>query len=324
MSSRAASDLSSLLSGRSEGELVIGTYLYPYRLLTEPRFDDLSSAIEIVAVSAAAPREILLTRNGGLFVRPPAELNDHGNPQASDRVRDFDAKVEFEENAARWFNLLICEFALLGIVSEPATPVHISRGTLFEGGIVVTGAGGGRETYLERSLGPLLELHTGLWLSHQVVPNDTVVLATAQKISLQLGGVSESLPSLVAGAYSAYSKHLLAEALVDSWIVVEQLLDWYWTKYRDSLTDGGRRKRLADSRTYSAAVRIEMMETSSILSEELCRELHDARRHRNELAHRARLTNEGADVCLRAMHHAIEFFSGKQVSPPLSSAGVGW
>lgn len=324
MSPPTVSDLSSLLSGSSEGELVIGTYLYPYRLLTEPRFDDLSSAIEIVAVSRAGSREILLTRNGGLFVRPPADLSHPRNYQASDQFSDFDAKVAFEENVARWFNLLICEFALLGIVSEPATPVHISRGTLFDRGIVVTGAGGGRETYLERSLGPLLELHTGLWLSHPVVSEDTVTRAATQTISLQLGAAFESLPSLVAGAYSAYSKRLLAEAVVDSWIVVEQLLDWYWTKYRHALSDGARQKRLADSRTYSAAVRIEVLQTSSILSEELCRELHDARRHRNELAHRARLTNEGVDVCLRAMHHAIEFFSGKQVSPPLSSAGISW
>lgn len=313
-----------LFQDRSHGERVIGTYLFPYRLLTEPNPNDAYSATEVVATSKVAGQDILMTRNGGLFVRPPAELSDPYTNRDHAATSDFEEKVAFEETAALWFNAVICEFALLGIVSEPATPVHISRGVLIDQHALVTGAGGGRETYRERSIGPALELHSGSWLTHPVVSAPTVARASQQQISAQLGAASESLPGLVAGAYSAYSQRQLAEAVVDSWIVVEQLLDWYWTKHRVALSDKARKERLADTRTYSAAVRIEVLQTAKVLPEPLCQELQSARRHRNDLAHRASVTGGGADVCLAAMRHTIELFSGAQVEPPLSNVGVTW
>jgi hypothetical protein len=313
-----------IFQDRSRSERVIGTYLFPYRLLTDPDWNDAYSATAVIATSRVAQQDILITRNGGLFVRPPAELSDPYIDQGHALMSDFEKKVAFEETAAHWFNAVICEFALLGIVSEPATPVHVSRGVLIDLHALVTGAGGGRELYRERSVGPAQELVSGLWLMHPVVDMATVEQASQHQISTQLGAASENLPALVAGAYSTYSRRQLAEAVVDSWIVMEQLLDWYWTQYRAGLTDKSRKERLADTRTYSAAIRIELLQTAKVLPEPLCDDLQRARRHRNELAHRARVTGEGADVCLTAMRHAIEFFSGRQVEPPLSNTGVTW
>jgi hypothetical protein len=317
------SRLSPFFQDRSKGERVIGTYLYPYRLITDPDWNDEYSATEVVATARVDTQEILVTRNGGLFVRPPVELSDSYVGQ-NESTSDFERKVAFEERTSKWLNTLICEFALFGIVSEPATPVHISRGVLIDNHALVTGGGGGREFYPERSIGPIQELTIGTWRLHSVVDRSTTDLITQMQIAGRLSEASDSLPGLVAGAYSAFSKRHLAEAVVDSWVVVEQLVDWYWTRYVNSLAEKGRKQRLADPRTFSAAVRIEVLQTANVLPEPMCEDLHAARRHRNELAHRGNVTGKAAEACLAAMCQAIEVFTAHNVAPAVSNVGVTW
>lgn len=133
-----------------------------------------------------------------------------------------------------------------------------------------------------------------------------------------------NLPSLIAAAYSLYSQRQAAEALNGSWIVIEQLLDHYWKLYVNSLNDKKRRKRLSDTRAYTATVRTEILQAKEILPELLCNELHSARRERNELAHRASTSAEMSDVGLKAMRSMIEFFCENVIEPPLAVPVMNW
>ncbi len=148
-------------------ELVISTYLYPYCLLGEPDFADPYSAVEVVERVASSSCEVLITRNGGLFVRPPASLTH----RADANVADIHKKIAFEDMTARLLNLVICEFTLHGVVSEPATAVHISAGRLIDDHALIISSGGGRENYLERSIQPALQLIQGTWRMTRVQPN---------------------------------------------------------------------------------------------------------------------------------------------------------
>jgi hypothetical protein len=298
---------------------VVGTYIYPYCLLSEPNWEDPLSATEVIQQIDTRQGKILLTRNGGLFVEPPTELARAGP------MSNLQAKIAFEEGAAKLFNLVICEYALHEIISEPATQVHISAGKLIDGHALITSAGGGREFYPERTITPSMYLLQGTWLIHHRL-SDMQVTVDVAKLSCasRLAEISENLPLLTAGAYSLFSRMQLSEALIDAWIVVEQAIDWLWNEHKNRISDAERRERLADSRTYTSAVRIELLHTIGVVDPGLYSHMTRARTHRNNLAHRATISLDMAYETLMAMKSTVEFLCGMQVGAPSTSLGVNW
>jgi hypothetical protein len=318
------SELEKFFKSDPQGERVIGTYLYPYRLFGEPDWNDPYSATAVIANVQVGSDELLITCNGGLFIRPPANLSDLLSAEIDPGKDDLKAKLAFEEKAANAFNRVICEFALKGIVSEPATPVHISRGELINDHALIRSASGGREIYLERTTMPLMQLLQRTWRMNQLHDLDVVEAMARQECTSQLVQVSDYLPTLVAGAYSLFSQRQLSEALIDSWIVVEQIIDWLWTDYLLRIADKSRKKRLSDPRTYSAAVQIEILHTIGVLPLSLYQALNTARKHRNDLAHRAEISLTMATEGVTAMKQIIEFLCKTSVEPPSVSVGVNW
>jgi len=298
----------------SYGERVIGTYLYPYRLFGEPNWDHPYSATKVIARAKVGTDEVLITCNGGLFLLPPASTKS---------LRD---KLAFEEKAANVFNRPICEFALSGIVSAPATPVHISAGRLINGHALITSAGGGREMYLERTMQPSLQLldERGIWRMHPLHSLDVVDKVANLRCTSLLVEVSDNLPTFVAGAYSLFSQRQAGEALMDSWIVIEQIIDSLWADFLKRITGNSRKERLPDRRIYTSAVRIELLYTVGILPLPLYEALNIARDHRNKLAHRAKISLTMSKECLMAMKQMIEFLCKTSVEPPLANLGVNW
>ncbi len=310
-------------SSETPGERVIGSYLYPYCLLSPPDWEDPYSATEVIGRIGVGSDQVLITRNGGLFIRPPEPLAYTNDPE-TDPGENLHAKLEFEDVASVLFNQVICEFAFHAIISEPATPVHISVGKLVDDHALITSAGGGREIYLERTLNPSMHLLQGTWRMHRV--HDPQILSNVSRLlcASKFFEVSENLPGLVAGAYSLFSQRQLPEALIDAWIVIEQIIDWLWTDYLSQFDDASRRERLSDTRTYSAAVRIEILHTAGVLSDSLYRALHLARKHRNDLAHRAKISLAMATDTLAGMKEMIEFFCHASIATPLATSGVNW
>lgn len=78
--------------------------------------------------------------------------------------------------------------------------------------------------------------------------------------------------------------HMLA------WTAIELSLDRLWTGWmeRRAQDEGARRKHLMDSRTYTAAVRVEMLNVAGELEDELARDMHECRRDRNSFIHDGR------------------------------------
>jgi len=310
---QSTTNLDRFFQAAHESAKVIGTYLYPYCIFGEPDWNDPYSAIEIIAKMQVNSSEVLITRNGGLFVQPATTLTDELEP-----------KLIFQEMIAHEFNRIICELALHGIVSEPATPAHISQGALVDNHALIISAGGGREMYLERTLMPSIHLHKNLWQISKMQSVDVLNKVTKQQMSSQLEDISDNLPTFVASAYSLFSRHAYSEALLDSWIVVEQIIDWLWKEYLANINDRPRKDRLSDTRTYSASVRIETLFTTNKIPLSLYEIIHTARKHRNELAHRAKINLDMAQDSLSAMKQVIEFTCQTTVEPPLANVGVTW
>lgn len=319
------SGLDQFFRTRTAGERVIGTYFYPLCLLGQPDWHDAYSATEVVASAQVESTEILITRMSGLFVRPPQELsNPYTEPPETPPADDLEAKLAFEEDAAQAFNRVICEFCLCGVVSQPVSPVHISFGLLIEGHALVLVGSGGRELYTERSIGPITALRDGTWRlwplhSASVLENATLLTSTDK-----LAAISQSVPEFVAGAHALYSQRQMNEALADSWLVCEQLLNHLWLQYRGQMTDRSRKKRLGDNRTYSASVKLEVLRTAGVLPDPLYRALHKARAHRNDLMHGATNSLDATSECMTAMKMTLEHILGEEVAEPSVSTGVNW
>jgi hypothetical protein len=307
----------------SQGERVVGTYLYPYRIFSQPNWDDPYSATEIIMKINVESHQVLLTRNGGLCLQPPSTLSDSYAPDYKPGL-DFDKKILFQEEVARALNWILCEFAMHGIVSNPVTPVHLARGLLINNHALLGGGVGGREIYLERTNIPVLQLIQGIWRMYPVYPISMVDTVAGLQVSSQLGQISENLPTFIVSAYSLFSQQQNSEALVDSWIAVEQIIDWLWNNYLSQIADAGRAKRLSDTRTYSVAVRIEILHSVGVLPSSLYNDLNSARRHRNDLAHRAKSSLNTTTTTLTAMKQLIEFVCKTTVEPPLPNVSLSW
>ena len=239
--------------------MVIGTYLYPYCLLTKPDYNDPLSITKVIQHIDTSHGNILVTLNGGLFIQPSAELT-HYDPL---NKQTWQKKMAFKEKAAKLFNLAICEYALHEVVSQPASLIHVSSGQLIDNHALITSAAGGRELYPERTIFPLIQLLQDTWQMMYLRVYDMQITLDVAKLSCasRLSKISENLPSLTAGAYSLFSQSQFSEALNDAWIVIEQVIDWLWKTYHNQISDSARKKRLADPRTYTSAIRIEILHT---------------------------------------------------------------
>jgi hypothetical protein len=106
---------------------------------------------------------------------------------------------------------------------------------------------------------------------------------TPLRLTRRLTAIAESTPTFIAGTYSLYSRRQLAEAIIDAWIVIEQVVDCAWSSYIDELDDRMRRERLRDNRTYTAAVRIELLHTKRLIPPALYEAMNLARKQATPL-----------------------------------------
>jgi hypothetical protein len=313
---------------RTEGELVIGTVLSPQVLVTDfpgGTFPSIDEHLQVVDRLPVGAMQVLVTRMGGLFVRPPAELLETGPDDAAPDIREIRAKVAFEADAADVFNLVQCELALGGhLYSLPTVPYAVESGWLIESHIAIRSAGAGAE----RTLGPFSLLiqtarHTSM-MAASLSPATLQAIAPVSRASL-LARASRTLPRFVLAAYSSFHRHEHPEALLMGWIVTEQLIDELWRRYVSALRPRERRERLMDSTSYSAAVRIEVLEVAAVFDRDLASRLHSARKLRNALAHRATVTGEDAEIVIRTMHAMLERWLGVTLPPVVAvGVGVGW
>jgi hypothetical protein len=306
-------DLQDFFNPDHPADTLIGTYLYPNRLfmLGLPNLKELPEVIHTEPIDGL---DVLVTRNGGLFVHPPPELLVE--EEAGDGFR---AKLNFEERAAGAFNKFICELALEGIPFEPTSPAHIARGRGISNSVLITSTGG---SYTDRTIGPGIALIRGTvdWstMTDPLVLVSCTGIARAQNLS----GHSPSLPTLIAGAYSNYSRRSLAEAMLDGWIVIEQLVDDLWQQLVVHDTSGKRRQRLTG---YSVAIRIDVLESDGVIATPLAETLQEARGHRNDLAHRALVTLDATRLVMQAMKDFLDVFvpHGAVAAPQLGE-WINW
>jgi len=315
--------LNDFLEWDVEKELVIGTYLYPYVIFSGFKPEDPYTATEIISEISISDERIFITRNGGLFSRPPEELVGIINDPDSS-MNHFNKKLQYKDNFTDLSNRIICELCLLGIISEPITPVHVSSGSLVENHAVIMAGSGGREQYLHRTLRPFMHLFQPAWYLYRVI--DSEILNKVQKLEYTKGliEISENLPLFISSAYSHFSTQQIGESLINSWIVVEQIIDKLWEEFSENFDESGRTGRLKDTRIYTSSVRIEILYLIGAINSREYEIFQLARHHRNQLAHRASVTLDWAKESMTAMKYAIEHLISDTVAEPYTDRSVTW
>jgi hypothetical protein len=299
-------------------QVVVGCYLSPRVLLAEPDWNDPIGHLRIGWRVPSGGFEFLVTVAGGFFVLPPPDLQ----VDVEGREGDLEGKLEFEEQVSFAMNDIICDLTLRGVVSEPAAPAFISRGSMIGDCIGVFSAGGGRESYADRTMDGI-EVVNGLWRTRTLRP-DVLDAALADRWAPRLGNLSRHAPTLTAGAYSNFSRMQYAEAMADAWIVIERFVDDLWNDYVAAPGNAPRRRSLEDTRSYTVAVRLEVLALANMIDQSLREQIDRARKHRNDLHHGARLGRDSANDVLGALWEVLKKVCDPSVAPPLETRGVSW
>jgi hypothetical protein len=289
-----------------------GAHMHPLRFFAVERSIDPNDYLEVLEVVEVDRTNVAITRGGGLFVRDRGQYETH------------DSLVRL----AACLNLLLCELTLRGVVSEPVTAIDIHDARLIGRHAAIVGGWG---NHAARTFGPLWLLSsrprnlgegysTGsatywppncYWFTKNPAVLDDIA---GLRGATQLHEISPSLPALLVAAHYHAARHNLAEIILSSWVITEQVLSSLWDKYVGTLQDRDRRALLADTRTFGAGVRAEVLLTAGVLSEDIYSTVQRARKIRNDMAHRAKLGTKKAGHSLTAMHDILRMI-GFNVDP---------
>jgi hypothetical protein len=128
-----------------------------------------------------------------------------------------------------------------------------------------------------------------------------------------LRNISPEIPALVAGAIGHNHRSRPAEATLFGWMVCERLVNHAWKiRIEPAALSGAHVNQLRDSRTYTAAVRIEILRREGWLSDDDFDLVSAARKARNEQAHNRPSTGVDAHTTLRAMLVILDHVIGNE------------
>jgi hypothetical protein len=125
-------------------------------------------------------------------------------------------------------------------------------------------------------------------------------LAAAMKTGLTvLDGISRLRGDLLLKGVTGIARRDWSAGLSNLWIVIEQIISHIWDieivkKAETSGSPKSRRDQLSDNRTWTAAVKLEMLHQKGHLDADALNELSAARKARNDLAHEGRTPSEAS------------------------------
>ncbi len=119
-----------------------------------------------------------------------------------------------------------------------------------------------------------------------------------------------SILNFLVRAEASLADHEFTDGLIQGWTAIEMGIDKLWDDLVDRLAPKGttgradRRRRLQDDRTYSASVRIEMLQLANALDLQTCDSINLLRKARNDLLHLGTLV--GPDITTAAVTVAAQ------------------
>jgi hypothetical protein len=239
--------------------------------------------------------EVALTHGGGVFALFPSE------PAATDPVKRINAQ---HQRSVELLNMVVCELALACDV--PATAFSVSD---------IASAGDVRaddrleiwaatRPYAPQAMHHQADMRSGAETVSAWERTSAEALSNLGELRLArtLYDIAAEIPALVAGAVGHHHRGRPAEATLFAWMVCERLINHAWaTEIMPAARSDAHGSQLRDHRTYTAAVRIEILCREGLLDETDFDLLSRARRARNDQAHNRPATHEDALASMQAM-----------------------
>ena len=296
---------------------MFGTHLSPLRRFREGPYDRLAASTVIRTIEGAG-LPVLVTRLGGLFVQAPEHLVDL--PSEDERWSEVGP---FQQKAIEAINLVICEFVLNEVVSAAASVADMVIGSLEDDRVEFRALAGGQVTYFERTMLPFYLNQEG-WFSAQLLNHQVLDHIDGVRRAQALASIAASMPLFVIGAYSNFSRLQLSEAVLDAFIVVEQMIDKLWQDWPGSASPTGPQKRPSDRAFDDVSYRIGKLHADGVLVGPIYDAIDAARLARNFVAHRGVVTDEAASTALEALRLLLARFLKTEVPAAIHIRGLTW
>lgn len=230
-----------------------------------------------------------------------------------------------EKQALSIFNKSLGKILLGGIYFDAVSPVELTLGELTT------------ESYFSQvtsSNGPISSFHQSLRTKH-IGNLDVIKLLKPKEVFVNdvreayyegeeiFDKIEDLSPSLILNGVTFLVRHQWAEALINIWTSVEQVIQHIWKERilnnDDNLTLSGRKDFLRDNRTWAVSNKAELLFQKDLLGKEVYKNISKARKSRNNFVHNGKKPSMShAHTSLKALLELIslvisDFNSSKEL-----------
>jgi hypothetical protein len=243
-----------------------------------------------IDVGLPAPFNLVVTRDGALALPPIKELQaDH-------------ASVEF-------FNRCLAGFLIGGVYCEAISSDSLDLGSVIDWKYVrshKTGLAAPNRFHEQIRYSKASALEAILLMDPRTVQFSFLVDAMKTGLSV-LDEVTRLRGDILLKGVTGIARRDWSAGLSNLWIVIEQLVSHVWSDAiikRAASASKARRDQLDDNRTWTVAVKLELLHQLGHLSAGALHELSVSRKARNDLAHEGRTPSEASALsAFNAVRH---------------------
>ena len=284
------------------------TYTRPFRLVLRDEYDVWNPSID--DINNETYDYVKLHRiSTGLDIGLPPPLNlliCFDGSFVLPAIKEFIS----HENAVAKFNQVLGEIVLGGVYFEPVEAIHIARCTFYPTGYIRAHPLRG-ELHTELRTTFVSQLNSILLMDPPTIT--ALEIYKAREKGLGIINVIKNLTvNFIVHGVSSFVGNHWSDALSNFWISIEQVVSFLWYHgivrgdRQPSISISGRKEFLDDNRTWTTAVRIEMLYQKSALDEEVYQLLNQARKSRNNLIHKGTpVTRSEANAAFDALFYLI-------------------
>ena len=211
-----------------------------------------------------------------------------------------------EDDIIVHYNDLLCKLFLGGMSVEAITNRDIVNGNIYKSkSIWPVGFGESWNSHIHAELRMRVVGVTDAILLYQ--PEERMITIEKMKEKIEEGNkIVSEIPNLstfhLINGITEFHHRSWSSALTFLWVIVEEITDYLWLRnIIDKVTGENSKKRkemLKDTRTYTMAVKQEILLQLGVLNENIYNNIFEIRQARNKLVHEGKMISENKAILL--------------------------
>lgn len=227
-----------------------------------------------------------------------------------------------EDDIILHYNDLLCKMFLGGMRVEAITNRDIVMGNIYESkSIWPVGFGESWNSHIHAELRMKVVGVTDAILLYQ--PKERMISIEKMRRQLEEGNmIANTIPNLstfhLLNGITEFNHRNWSSSLTYLWIVVEEITDYLWLRNIISKVTGEnskkRKETLRDTRTYTMAVKQEILLQIGVLSEKIYNDIFLIRQARNKLIHEGKMISKSkAKILYESVKELLSLASGMKI-----------